>query len=410
MNVGTTGTAGAAGRGSALTALTALTAVSLTFFSGPLSAQDIDRQIRTNRERLESIRREREQLEAELARLRGRAHGITGELSNIERQKMATNRLVNELDRQIRTLGSSVDTVTLDLALTEDALAEKRAILYRRLADIYKRGPLWTYQVILSADTFGDLLGRYKYLYLVSRQDRALVGAVEELRARIAAQRRQLLRIQGELGTRRDERTEELSRYVTLERRREQSLRETRASERAAVARLDSLTKDAQRLNEVVAGLERARRAAAAAGAAAAGPATITANDLGKLAWPVEGDLMYRFGPYRLPNNTVVRRDGIGIRVPVGTPVRAVAGGVVRLAQPYGTYGPSVIVDHGGGFYTLYLYLSDMNVRVGQRLAPSEVVGHSGGETSEEGAHVEFQVRGEGAIALDPLNWLKIRR
>ena len=112
-----------------------------------------------------------------------------------------------------------------------------------------------------------------KYLYLVSHQDRALVGAIEELRARIAAQRRQLLRIQGELGTRRDERTDELSRYVTLERRREQSLRETRASERAAAARLDSLTKDAQRLNDVVAGLERARRAAAAAGAAATAPA-----------------------------------------------------------------------------------------------------------------------------------------
>jgi len=67
-------------------------------------------------------------------------------------------------------------------------------------------------------------------------------------------------------------------------------------------------------------------------------------------------------------------------------------------------------VDHGGGFYTLYLYLSEVHVRLGQRVAQGEVVGLSGGQTSEEGPHIEFQVRGEGSIALDPLNWLKSRR
>ncbi len=373
-------------------------------------AQDIGRQIRTNQARLDSIRKEREQLEAELGRLRGRAHDITGELTNIERQKSATNRLVNELDRQIRSLGMSLDTVTLDLALTQDALAEKRAILHRRLTDIYKRGPLWTFQVILSAESFGDLLSRYKYLYLVSRQDQSLVGAVDTLRRRISGQRRQLLQIQRELATRRDERSDELNRYLALEREQQRSLKETRASERAATARLESLSRDAQRLNQVLAGLERARRAALAANPTSPTLAAITSKDLGKLDWPVAGDLLYRFGPYRLPNNTVVRYNGIGIQVPVGTPVHAVAAGVVVMAQPYLAYGPTVIVDHGGGFWTLYLYLSDVAVQVGQHLIRGEAVGTSGGQASEEGPHVEFQIRGEGSIALDPLNWLKSRR
>jgi len=372
----------------------------------PAQSQDIDRQIRANRARLDSIRREREELENELGRLRGRAHDITGELSNIERQKNATNRLVNELDRQIRSMGASLDTVTIDLALTEDALAEKRAILHRRLADIYKRGSLWTFQVILAAESFGDLLSRYKYLYLVSRQDRSLVGAVDTLRRRNVSQRRQLLQIQTEMAARRDERSQELERYVTLEQRHQRSLRETRASERAATQRLETLSRDAERLNERIAALERARLAAAAT----PGAPTISSRDLGKLDWPVQGDIIYRFGPFRLPNNTVVRQNGVGIRVPVGTPVRAVAGGVVRMAEPYGTYGPSVIVDHGGGFYTLYLYLSEVHVRLDQPVTLGDVVGLSGGQASEEGPHIEFQVRGEGSIALDPLNWLKSRR
>jgi murein hydrolase activator len=372
-------------------------------------AQDIERQIRQNRARLEAIRKEREQLQDQLSQLRGQAHGIASELVNIERQKSTTNQLVNELDRQIRSMGGSLDTVTLDLALTEDALAEKRAILQRRLTDIYKRGPLWTFQVILSAESFGDLLSRYKYLYLVSEQDRSLVSDVETLRGKIATQRRSLLSIQHELAARRDERTEELNRYVQLEHERQQSLRQTRESERAAAARLDSLSRDAQRLNDLVASLERARRAAAAA-SPAPGAASITSRDLGTLDWPVAGDLIYHFGPFRLPNNTTVRENGIGIKVPVGTPVHAVAGGVVRMAEPWGTYGPSVIVDHGGGFYTLYLYLSDVAVRVGERVTGGDVVGTSGGAASEEGPHMEFQIRGEGGIALDPLNWLKTKR
>ncbi len=388
---------------------TLLFVLSLLSLPSVLPAQDIARQIRANQARLDSIRKEREQLETELERLRGRAHDLTGELSNIERQKSATNRLVNELDRQIRSLGNSLDTVTLDLALTEDALAEKRAILHRRLTDIYKRGPLWPFQVILSAESFGDLLSRYKYLYLVSRQDQSLVGAVDTLRRRIGGQRRQLLRIQSELAERRDERTEELDRYVALEIQQQRSLSETRASERAAAARLAELSRDAARLNDVLAALERARRAAAAAAPASPGTAAITPRDLGKLDWPAAGDLIYRFGPYRLPNNTTVVRQGIGIRVPPGTPVRTVAGGVVQMAQSLGTYGPSVIIDHGGGFYTLYLYLSELQVREGQRVAAGEVVGLSGGQNSDEGPHVEFQVR-ETAIALDPLNWLKSRR
>ena len=374
--------------------------------AGAAQAQDIERQIRANRARLDSIRREREGLETELGRLRGRAHDIAGELSNIERQKNATNRLVNELDRQIRGMGASLDTVTLDLALTEDALAEKRAILHRRLADIYKRGSLWTFQVMLSAESFGDLLSRYKYLYLVSRQDRSLVGTVDTLRRRIATQRRQLLQLQNELAVRRDERSQELERYVTLEQRHQRSLSETRASERAAARRLESLSRDAERLNGLIASLERARLTAAPAPGAPA----ISSRDLGKLDWPVQGEILYRFGPFRLPNNTVVRQNGLGIRVPVGTPVRTVAGGVVRMAEPYGTYGPSVIVDHGGGFYTLYLYLSEVQVVLGQRITSGDVVGLSGGQASEEGPHIEFQVRGEGSIALDPLNWLKSRR
>ncbi len=376
--------------------------------AGLAAQQNVERQIRDNQERLRNIRDERASLERELERLRGQMHNIRSELDNLERQKTITTRLVNELDRQIGGLNAQLDSTTFDLILTEDALAEKRAVLRQRLVAIYKRGPLWTFQVLLAAESFGDLLSRYKYLYLVSRQDRTLVDEVEELRDRMAQRRGQLVAIHSELGARRDERGRELDRYVTLERGRQRALRQTRASERRANTRLDSLARDEERLADIVARLETERRRAVAGGAPRAG--SITTASLGALEWPADGDLLYRFGPAQGPDNTVIRRNGIGIRLPVGTTVRAVAPGTVEIAGLMGTYGPSVLVDHGGGFYTLYLYLTRFDVRPGQVVGEGQAIGQSGGATSDVGPHLEFQIRGEGGIALDPLSWLKPKR
>src|SRR5216684_2390064 len=124
--------------------------------------QPFDQQLRDNQQRLESIRRERSDVEQELERLRTQVHSLSDELAKIDR-------------------------TTVDLLLAQNALAEKRAVLERRLVDISKRGALYGYQVLLAAETFGDLLSRYKYLYLVSQQDRLLDNDMAKLQRRIAA-------------------------------------------------------------------------------------------------------------------------------------------------------------------------------------------------------------------------------
>lgn len=391
-----------------MTQLKVATAVAILLAAAASTAAaqrtDINRRIQENQQRLDSIRREREQLQSELSRLEGRAHTIGGELDNIERQKSATSRIVNELDRQIGSMTAELDTVTLDLLLTEDALAETRAILDKRLVEIYKRGPLWIFEVLLAAESFGDLVSQYKYLYLVSRQDRALARSVEELRNRVSAHRRELVVGYNELGRQRNERGQELDRFTSLERRRQRALRDTRASQRSAATRLDSLARDEERLNDIIANLESER-----ARTGIAGPGTISEGNLGNLEWPVEGPVLYRFGRQAGPDDTAIRQNGIGIRASVGTPVRAVANGTVEHAGPFGTYGPTVLLDHGGGYYTLYLYLSQVNVQVGSTVQVGQTIGLSGGATSDEGPHLEFQLRGQGGIALDPEIWLRRR-
>jgi len=378
----------------------------------PLAAQrpqPFDQQLRDNQRRLEDIRRERTQVEQELERLRTQAHSLTDELSNIERQKETTNRIVNELDRQIGSLSNQIDRTTVDLLLAQDALEEKRAVLERRLLDIYKRGRLYTYQVLLAAESFGDLLSRYKYLYLVSRQDRLLANDMFKLQRRIARERQTLVDARDALGRRKSERTEELQRYLHLEHERQGSLRETRRSAREARQRLSQLERDEKGLNDRIAALERARREAEARGAATAA-SSITTADLGRLDWPVEGKIVYQFGTATGPNNTRIPWHGIGIAAPAGTPVRAIASGTVSLAGPLGTYLTSVLIDHGGGYYSFYGYLADAAVAQGARVVKGQILGRVGGESSDQGPHLHFEIRGQGGIALDPINWLRQRR
>ena len=380
----------------------------------PAAAQrpTYQQQMQDNQRRLEGIRRERSEVEQELARLRTAAHSLSDELANIDRQKQSTNRIVNELDRQITGLGGQIDQITVDLLLAQDALLEKRAVLERRIVDIHKRGPLYGWQVLLAAESFGDLLSRYKYLYLVSRQDRLLTNDMHKLRDRVARQRQLLVDARETLARRRRERTDELDRYQALERARQTNLRETRRNTRQAEQRLSRLDRDERGLNDRIEALERARREAEARGATA-GPGAITTADLGGLDWPVDagggggGVVIYPFGTTTGPNNTRIPRHGIGIKAPVGSAVRVVAPGTVSLAGPLGLYLTSVLVDHGGGYYTFYAYLNDATVKQGDRVARGQIIGHVGGESSDEGPHLHFEIRGQGGIALDPGNWLR---
>jgi len=374
-------------------------------------------QIRASQERLEQIRIEREQLQAEMEELRSRVHDIASELVNIERQVAASTRALRELDFQAAALDSSVAATTRELIATRDRLRERTILLHERLRSIYKRGPLHTARVLLSAESFSDLLSRYKYLHLIAAYDRRLVEHVRRLEANLVVQERNLREDQQQLERLRQEKNEELARLRELQARHQATLARYRSREREAADRLAQLARDEARLTDVIAELERRRleaeRRRVVAGGAPAGEGTITTADLGSLAWPVEGSLVYRFGPERRPNGVVLRWNGIGIAAPAGTPVRAVEAGTVVMARPFEGYGPSVMLSHGGGYYTLYLYLGSISVKEGDLVTRGQVIGTVGGERTPEGPHIEFQVRvpvlGGAPQPTDPLEWLRQR-
>ena len=400
------------GRFAGLTLGRSLLAIALLLTASPPARLSAQSELDDSRRRLEEVRRERARLEDERNRLQGQVHDLGQELDNLERQRQTTNRIVNEIETQIGGLNTHADQAASDLALAQDNLAEKRAVLARRLAEIYKRGSMYTFEVMVAAQSFGDLLSRYKYLFLQSRQDKSLVADVEKLTTRVDRRRKEILQVRTDLDRSRTDRATELKRYGALVEESGRRLRDARRSAKTTEQRLSALERDEAQLNSLLAELEARRRTAAARNpaAGAVGTGTLTTADIGKLDWPVDGQIVVTFGRERLASGATIRNNGIGIGAAVGTPVKAVESATVERVQRLGTYGLTVILDHGNGYRSLYTQLDQARVVVGDKVTRGMIIGTVGGETTDQGPHLYFEIRGEDGIALDPSDWLKRRR
>jgi len=117
---------------------------------------------------------------------------------------------------------------------------------------------------------------------------------------------------------------------------------------------------------------------------------------------PVNAPVSDVFGTRRTFNGAVESvHKGVDYAVPAGTPVFAVNSGTVILAHPLFFEGNCVVLDHGQGLLTLYLHLSEIGVREGDRIAKGQQIGMSGATGRATGAHLHVAVRWQG-MYLNP--------
>ena len=374
------------------------------------STGSAEQRLRQQQNELDKLRTERADLEKKMAELQRSARTLADEVNNLEAQRKATARLVGALDKQLETINTEVIKAGSGLVKAERELANKRSALQHRMVEIYKRGSLYDVEAMLSAQSFAGLVARYRYLHELALHDRGLVRRVEGLRDQIISQRLLLVRLQDEVARNRSEKNREARRLAALESRRQRNLTTVQRSATQTRTRLTQLARDEAKVAGVIASLETARRRAAMLpNARPAAPSSIRTSDLGKLDWPVDGTILYRFGRVINPNNTTTRWNGIGIGASVGTAVKSIAAGEVVLADNVGTYGPTVIVQHGGGDYSVYGSLSRIDVRKGQQIPKGQLIGTVGATDPDLPPHLHFEIRPKGR-SVDPLEWLRGRR
>jgi septal ring factor EnvC (AmiA/AmiB activator) len=382
-------------------------------FASPLSAQQTDNaeaRVNAQRDELARIRAERDELEKKMSGLQNTAHELRDEVNLLDKQHDATARMVSSLDQQLVAITDEVKTTSTDLEKSQREASMKRTVLQRRLIEIYKRGPLYSAEVLFSAQSVGQLVARYKYLHLLALRDKGLVHRLDELHSKMESQRVQLVRLQNSVIENRSAKEQEAARLAELEKLQAGNLSRVQQDAKRTKARLAELEKSEARLNNFIASFEAERRKASGRGGAVAlSPSSIRTTDIGRLDWPVNGVFLYRFGRFVNPNNTTTRWNGIGIGAAVGTAVKSVSAGTVAYAGPMGTYGNTVILEHGGGDYSVYGSLDRIDVRKGTRVIKGQALGTVGISDPALGSHLHFEIR-RGGPAVDPAEWLRAAR
>lgn len=118
----------------------------------------------------------------------------------------------------------------------------------------------------------------------------------------------------------------------------------------------------------------------------------------GAFVWPVDGEVVRRFGPGRSGE----RNDGIKIAVPVSTPIHAAADGVVAyVGDGIAALGGLVIIKHGGGWTSVYGHASKLLVQRGQSVKKGQTIALSGDTGFADRPEVHFELR-KGRTPVDP--------
>ncbi len=367
-----------------------------------------DAEIDAQRRELESLKQQLDERRRTGQALKGREKSLLGQLRESEKNLQLTVRYLNALERRRRAVASSLGDATVELARTAVQLDTDRRRLSWRLREIYKRGRSADLEYLLSARSFGDLVARTYYLARIAQEDRGQVlltqarrGQVQDTKTRLESRKRELDRLKAETDR------ERLSlNQIRVE--RANLLKKIRSDAKSNEQAAAELERASRRIQGLIGELEK-RRLAAERGAPGTGPPLLGdfGRNRGRLPWPVNGRVARPFGSQVNPRfGTKTFNSGVDIAASFGTPITAVAKGRIEYVNWLEGYGKCAIINHGGGFYTLYANASEILVSVGRDVAAGEIIGRVGDTGSTMGTALHFEIR-KGREALNPLEWFR---
>jgi murein DD-endopeptidase MepM/ murein hydrolase activator NlpD len=120
--------------------------------------------------------------------------------------------------------------------------------------------------------------------------------------------------------------------------------------------------------------------------------------------WPVPYDIAQISSDFGAPRRHSSHQ-GLDLRVPKGTEVRATADGKVVFAGKSGDFGRLVVIAHSGGYETRYAHLKSIEVREGRNLHRGTVIGTVGRSGNATGYHLHYEVRLQGT-PVNPRSYL----
>ncbi len=354
------------------------------------------------RERLEQVRREIERLQAALESAGKQEGTLLGDLHRLDMELDLQRRRLQLLQDEAVQCRREIAQATLRADGLRVRLERQRRLLAARLRALYVSGPPDFARLALSASDPGEVAEGYRLASRIAESDQETITAfrsdllelrsalegLEERKASLISLQAQALSRRRELEGLRSDRARLLAGVQREAAEGREALKERVETEQDLQRLVEALVSGKPVSPEWKVGFERFR---------------------GLLPWPVPGKVLVPFGALKSSRfDTKIPHPGIDLSVAVGEPVRAVFDGTVAFSDWFKGFGNLVILEHPGGFMTVYAHASERLVARGERVVEGQIIARGGDTGSLEGPRLYFEIWRDGKPE-DPVPWMARR-
>lgn len=320
-------------------------------------------------------------------------------LSTIEAKIAEVKELIREKEEEI-----AVTTQVLEEA--EETEAQQYEAMRQRIRFMYEKGSTFSMELLLSAESFGDMLNKADYIAKLSDYDRRMLEEYEATREEIEVCKASLEEEQAMLEEARavvEQEQASLNALINEKTTQINAFEADISNKEQIIAAYEAEIKEQ---NETIAALEAAvaeerKRIAQENG-------KLTSYDGGVFQWPAPSytRISEEYGDRIHPIlKTPQFHNGLDLAAPNGSPILAAYDGEVVAAAYSGTMGNYIMIDHGDSLYTIYMHASALYVNKGDLVVKGEKIAAVGSTGRSTGPHLHFSVRLNGSY-VSPWNYL----
>ena len=387
-----------------------------------------DAQIKEQRTALKKLESDLAKKREELVLLETEEKGVLNTISLLDQNLNQTRVYITELSKNERLVQQAVEQLKRDIDSLDNKIHVRKEAMKVRIRKLYVNGRYSEAEVLyrlLSRE--GNPRRQAYWVHHVLNEDRVQVEALTAMVTERDEKKREAEEHLVELNGLREKKAREEKGLVSQMSNQEQmlmSLKHDKAMQQRALQEFERNQKvmqaliaklEAKRKKEI----EEAKKAEAARKAkqkkqkekkvVEKPKKTIAGSVKGPKCMPLEGEIISNYGLQEHPVLHIATRNlGVEIRGKRGSAIRAAAAGTVVMVSEIDGRGPSVIIEHEGGTYSVYGHLRSIRVQEGKEVRNCEEIGEAGDIASLNGIKLYFQVS-EGTQTVDPLQWLKTK-
>ena len=377
-------------------ALVALILVLATALARPVGAESLS----SARAKREDARRKRAEIAAKVNELKASDAQLEGAVGVLDQQVAAQQASADAARQSVEAALAAVAQSEARIAATEKEMAELKAAVVEPAVSVYVRPQDDAITNVLRAKDLSEASRRNALLAQVNNSESDLIDALSSARQDLGLEKEKAARARDLAGTRRKAVLAELTALQNAQREKARLSEALDARIREYQAEADAVAKQEDGLNALIRSKEAVpvpQVRVGGGGRDGGGPVAVSGAGL---SWPVRGPVTSPYGSRwgRL-------HSGIDIGAGMGRPISAAKAGTVIFSGTMNGYGNTVILNHGGGFTTLYAHQSRLGARDGQSVDKGAVIGYVGSTGNSTGPHLHFETRVNGS-PQNPMRYL----